>query len=437
MTAIPASPASASDAASAAAAAADATTATAPAPTPADHGSAVMDLYGHPALGFVRGRGSTLWTADGTAYLDLASGIAVCGLGHCHPHLVAALAAQAQSLWHVSNLYRVEAQETLAARLTAASFADRAFICNSGTEAIEACIKVARRFHHVAGHPERTGILTIRHAFHGRTFGALSATGNEKYLAGCGPRAAGFETVDVHDADGVASIEPLAARVDHTTAAILVEPVQGEGGVRPLPAAWLQQVRALCDERGLLLMLDEVQCGFGRTGRMFAHEHAGITPDVMAVAKGMGGGFPVGACLATEAAASGMTQGAHGSTFGGNPLACAVAAAVLDVLESPGFLEGVASRAARLRAGLESLVAAHSDVFREVRGLGFMQGLVTVRPDGATHMRRLLQEMGVLVVTAGPDVVRLLPPLVLDETEIDRSLAALEQAAAAMTRLTD
>jgi acetylornithine/N-succinyldiaminopimelate aminotransferase len=424
MTAIPASPVTAATPASPAT-----PTAAVAASTPAGHPSAVMDLYGHPALGFVRGRGSTLWTADGTAYLDLASGIAVCGLGHCHPHLVAALSAQAQSLWHVSNLYRVESQERLAARLTAATFADRAFICNSGTEAIEACIKVARRFHHAAGRPERVGILTIRHAFHGRSFGALSATGNEKYLAGCGPRAAGFETVDVHGADGVARVEPLAARVDHTTAAILVEPVQGEGGVRPVPAAWLQQVRRLCDEQGLLLMLDEVQCGFGRTGRMFAHEHAGITPDVMAVAKGMGGGFPVGACLATEAAASGMTQGAHGSTFGGNPLACAVAGAVLDVLESPGFLEGVTSRAARLREGLESLVATHPGVLREVRGMGFMQGLVTVRSDGATHMRRLLQDLGVLVVTAGPDVVRLLPPLVLDEAEIDRSLAALEQAA--------
>lgn len=431
MTAIPASPESASVPAAAATAAVIAASA------PTDHGSAVMDLYGHPALGFVRGRGSTLWTADGTAYLDLASGIAVCGLGHCHPHLVAALAAQAQSLWHVSNLYRVEAQERLATRLTGATFADRAFICNSGTEAIEACIKVARRFHHAAGRPERVGILTIRHAFHGRSFGALSATGNEKYLAGCGPRAGGFETVDVLDADGVASIEPLAARVDETTAAILVEPVQGEGGVRPMPATWLQQVRRLCDERGLLLMLDEVQCGFGRTGRMFAHEHAGITPDVMAVAKGMGGGFPVGACLATEAAAAGMTQGAHGSTFGGNPLACAVASAVLDVLESPGFLEGVASRAERLRRGLESLVAAHPGGLREVRGLGFMQGLVTVRPDGATHMRRRLQDLGVLVVTAGPDVVRLLPPLVLDETEIDRGLAALEQAATDLAGLPD
>ena len=427
MTAIPASPATAAPATSPVASPAST--------TPAEPGSAVMDLYGHPTLGFVRGRGSTLWTADGTAYLDLASGIAVCGLGHCHPHLVAALTAQAQSLWHVSNLYRVEAQECLTTRLTAATFADRGFICNSGTEAIEACIKLAHRFHHVAGRPERVRILTIRHAFHGRTYGALSATGNEKYLAGCGPRAAGFETVDVLDAHGVASIEPLAARTDETVAAILVEPVQGEGGVRPLPPAWLQQVRRLCDERGVLLMLDEVQCGFGRTGRLFAHEHAGITPDVMAVAKGMGGGFPVGACLATEAAAAGMTQGAHGSTFGGNPLACAVADAVMDVLESPGFLEGVATRAERLRRGLESLVARHPGVLREVRGMGFMQGLVTVRPDGATHMRRLLQELGVLVVTAGPEVVRLLPPLVIDEPEIDRALAAIEEAAARLATL--
>jgi len=395
-------------------------------------GSAVMDLYGHPSLGFVRGRGSTLWTDDGTPYLDLAAGIAVCSLGHCHPHLVAALTGQARELWHVSNLYHIQGQERLAARLAEGSFADRVFVANSGTEAIETAIKLARRFHHVHGRPQRQEILTLQHGFHGRTLGALSAAGNQKHLEGCGPRADGFRTVDKGAGDGedAKDFADIARHVGDTTAAVMVEPVQGEGGVRPVPTEWMREVRRLCDEHGLLLILDEVQTGFGRTGRRFAHEHAGITPDVMAVAKGMGGGFPVGACLSTEAAAVGMTQGAHGSTFGGNPLACAVANAVLDVLEAPGFLDGVIARGERFRRGLEAVVARHPGVLKEVRGLGLMLGLVTEGP-AAAALRESLLAQRVLTVTAGPDVVRLLPPLIIDEVEIDRAVAAIDEAAAA------
>ena len=384
----------------------------------------VLPTYARAPLSFVAGEGAWLIEESGERYLDLGAGIAVTSLGHANPALVAALEAQAGKLWHTSNLYRIPNQEALAERLVAATFADTVFVTNSGTEAIECAIKMARKHFDHIGQPERVRIITFEGAFHGRSYGAISAAGSEKMVKGFGPMIPGFDHVPFGDIDAV------RAAVGPETAAILVEPIQGEGGIRALTRDQMRALRAICDEHGLLLVLDEVQCGMGRTGRLFHHEWAGIVPDIMAVAKGIGGGFPLGACLATEAAAAGMTTGTHGSTYGGNPLACAVGCAVMDIVTAPGFLDDVSRRAGRLRQGLEGLVAAHPEVFESVRGEGLMLGL---KCKAATaDVVRAGYDARVIVVPAAENVVRLLPPLNLTEAEADEGLRRLDAAASAL-----
>jgi acetylornithine/N-succinyldiaminopimelate aminotransferase len=383
---------------------------------------AVMGTYARQDIVFARGEGVWLETETGERYLDFGSGIAVNALGHAHPRLVAALTEQAGKLWHTSNLYRVAGQEKLAERLVAATFADRVFFCNSGAEACEGAIKAARRYHFVSGHPERWRIITCQGAFHGRTLATLAAAGNPKYLEGFGPEAPGFDHVPFGD------LEAVRAAIGPDTAAVMVEPVQGEGGVHVGSAEYLQGLRALCDEAGVLLVLDEVQTGVGRSGRLFSHEWADITPDIMAVAKGIGGGFPLGAVLATEAAAAGLTPGTHGSTFGGNPLATAVGEAVLDIVLEPGFLEGVRQKALRLRQGLARLQDQFPDLVAEVRGQGLLAGLkVTVAPADIVAAARAER---LLVVGAGDNVVRLLPPLTVADHEISEGIERLSRALA-------
>jgi acetylornithine/N-succinyldiaminopimelate aminotransferase len=382
----------------------------------------VLPTYSRAPLRFVAGEGAWLIEEDGTRHLDLGGGIAVNAFGHAHPVLVAALEAQARKLWHTSNLYHIPQQEALAERLVAHTFADTVFVTNSGAEAVECAIKMARKFHHHHGRPERNRIVTFEGSFHGRTLATISAAGSEKLTKGFGPLLPGFDHVPFGDH------EALHAAVGPETAAILIEPVQGEGGIRPVPEQCLRGLRALCDEHGILLILDEIQCGMGRTGRLFAHEWAGMAPDIMAVAKGIGGGFPLGACLATEAAAAGMTAGTHGSTYGGNPLACAVGCAVLDLMTAEGFLDGVSRTAGRMRQGLEGLVAGHPDVFEAVRGSGLMLGLKCRIPN--TDMVAAGYAERVLTVPGGDNVVRLLPPLNLTDAEVDEGLRRLDAAAA-------
>lgn len=383
---------------------------------------AVMPTYVRQDLVFERGEGCWLVSTSGARYLDFASGVAVNALGHAHPKLVAALEAQAGKLWHTSNLYRVAGQEQLAERLAAATFADRVFFCNSGAEACEGAIKAARRYHYVNGRPERWRIVTFKGAFHGRTLATLAAAGNEKYLEGFGPPADGFDQVPFGD------MESVEAAVGPETAAIMIEPVQGEGGVRALPDAMLIALRELCDRTGLLLVLDEVQSGVGRTGKLFAHEWAGITPDIMAIAKGIGGGFPLGAVLATEAAAAGMTAGTHGSTFGGNPLATAVGNAVLDVVLEPGFLDAVIDKTLQVKQGLESLKDRHPGIVDEVRGRGLLAGLkLAASVPAAELVRAAAAEEQLLLVGAGENVVRILPPLIAGADEISDALGRLSR----------
>lgn len=381
---------------------------------------ALMPTYARAELAFERGEGAYLYTAEGRRYLDFASGIAVNALGHSHPHLVAALSAQAQKLWHVSNLYRIPEAERLARRLVETTFADTVFFSNSGAEAIECGLKLVRKYHDETGHPERYRVITCSGAFHGRTLTTISAAANPKYLAGFGPAVEGFDNV------AFGNLNELRAAITPQTAAILVEPIQGEGGIRPADLAYLRALRAVCDEFGLLLFLDEVQCGVGRSGRLFAHEWAEIRPDVMAAAKGLGGGFPVGACLATEAAAVGMTAGAHGSTFGGNPLAMAVGNAVLDVVLADGFLARVEAVAGGLRAGLEGLVERHPGLLAEVRGAGLMLGLRCQVPNAELMAR--LRDGGLLTVPAADNVLRILPPLIIEAQQVEEALGILEQA---------
>jgi acetylornithine/N-succinyldiaminopimelate aminotransferase len=383
---------------------------------------AVMAIYARQDLVFERGEGTWLITPAGERYLDFASGVAVNALGHAHPKLVAALSAQAEKLWHTSNLYRVAGQEELAERLVAATFADRVFFCNSGAEACEAAIKAVRRYQYVSGHPERWRIITFSGAFHGRTLATIAAGGNDKYLEGFGPPVEGFDHVPFAD---LAAVEQA---IGPETAAIMIEPVQGEGGVNVAPLEFMQALRALCDRHGLLLVLDEVQCGMGRTGKLFAYEWAGITPDLMAIAKGIGGGFPLGALLATSDAAKGMTAGTHGSTFGGNPLATAVGNAVLDTVIEPGFLDGVRKKALRLKQALAAVHDEHPALVEDVRGKGLLMGL-KLRAPSADLVKAALAEK-LLVAGAGGNVVRLLPPLnVLDE-EIAEATARLSRALA-------
>jgi acetylornithine/N-succinyldiaminopimelate aminotransferase len=383
---------------------------------------AVMGTYARQDVVFARGAGSWLYTTSGDKYLDFGSGVAVNALGHTHPRLVAALERQAHELWHTSNLYRVAGQETLADRLTALTFADKVFFCNSGAEACEGAIKLARRYQYVSGHPERWRIVTFRGAFHGRTLATLAAGGNEKYLEGFGPEADGFDHVAFGDHDA------LEKAIGPETAAIMVEPVQGEGGVRTVPQQCLIGLRELCDKHGLLLVLDEVQTGVGRTGKLFAHEWAGITPDVMAVAKGLGGGFPVGAVLATAEAAKGMTAGTHGSTFGGNPLAMAVASEVIDIVTEPGFLETVSDRALRLKQGLARLKDLHPDLIEDIRGAGLLTGLkLKARVQPADVVKAANAEK-LLLVGAGDNTVRVLPPLNVTDAELADGVERLSRA---------
>lgn len=387
---------------------------------------AVMGTYARQNIVFARGEGAWLETETGERYLDFASGIAVNALGHAHPRLVAALTEQAGKLWHTSNLYRVAGQEKLAERLVASTFADKVFFCNSGAEACEGAIKAARRYHFVAGRPERWRIVTCAGSFHGRTLTTLAAAGNLKYLEGFGPETPGFDHVPYGDLDAV------KAAIGPETAAVMIEPVQGEGGVNVGSADYLRGLRALCDEEGILFLLDEVQTGVGRSGKLFSHEWAGIAPDIMAVAKGIGGGFPLGAVLATEAAAAGLTPGTHGSTFGGNPLATAVGDAVLDVVLEPGFLEGVQQKALRLRQSLARLQDQFPDLVTEVRGQGLLTGIkVTVAP--ADVVAAALGER-VLVVGAGDNVVRVLPPLIVADHEISEGIERLARALAQLSK---
>jgi len=386
---------------------------------------AVMATYARQDLVFERGEGAWLVTGTGERYLDFASGVAVNVLGHAHPSLVAALTEQAQKLWHTSNLYRVAGQERLAERLVAATFAERVFFCNSGAEACEAAIKTARHYHYDCGRPERWRIVTFEGAFHGRTLATIAAGGNEKYLEGFGPPIDGFDQVPFADLDAAEQA------IGPDTAAILIEPVQGEGGVNVAPAEYLRALRELCDSHGILLVLDEVQCGTGRTGKLFAHEWAGITPDLMAIAKGIGGGFPLGALLATEEAAKGMTAGTHGSTFGGNPLAMAVGNAVLDAVLEPGFLEAVQQKTLRLKQALAAVQDRHPELIEEVRGQGLLTGLKLKVPMADVVKAAAAEQL--LVVGAGGNVVRLLPPLNIADEEIadavDRLSRALDRVA--------
>jgi len=384
----------------------------------------VLPTYNRAPLTFVKGEGSWLVEADGRRFLDLGAGIAVNALGHAHPALISALTEQAGKLWHTSNLYNIPQQQALADKLVDATFADTVFFTNSGTESCELAVKMARKYFYDKGQPDRIGIIAFEGAFHGRSHAAIAAAGSEKMVKGFGPLLPGFSQVAWGDHDG------LHAAISDTTAAILIEPVQGEGGIRPVPDQCLKGLRDLCDEKGILLIFDEVQCGMGRTGKLFAHEWAGIEPDIMMVAKGIGGGFPLGAVLATQEAASGMTAGTHGSTYGGNPLACAVGAKVMDIVADPDFLKAVNAKAGQLRQGLEGLVASHPDVFEGVRGAGLMIGLKCKVAN--TDVVAAGYDAEVITVPAADNVVRLLPPLNLSDADISEALSRLETAAAAV-----
>ena len=384
----------------------------------------VLPTYNRANVAFVRGSGARVYTEEGTEYLDFGAGVAVNSCGHAHPHLIAALTEQANKIWHTSNLYQMPGQEKLAKRLIEHTFADTVFFCNSGTEATELAIKMARKHHAALGHPEKFHIITFEGAFHGRTLAALAAGGQEKYLEGFGPKVAGFDQVPLGDH------QALEAVIGPQTAAIYIEPIQGEGGIRPVALEELRYLRKLCDEHGLLLMFDEIQCGIGRTGKLFAHEWAGITPDIMAVAKGIGGGFPLGAVLATEIAASGMVAGTHGSTFGGNPLATAVGNAVLDVVLGEGFLDNVQKQALRMKQGLARLKDLHPTVIEDIRGEGLMMGIKTKVPN-TDFIKAALGEK-LLVIGAGDNVVRLLPPLIVTDSDVNEALKKLEAACVAL-----
>jgi acetylornithine/N-succinyldiaminopimelate aminotransferase len=382
----------------------------------------VLPSYARAPISFERGEGPYLFTGDGRRYLDFTSGVAVVSLGHANPRLIKALTDQAAKLWHCSNLFEVEGQKRVAEKLIANSFADTVFFCNSGAEAVEAAIKVARKYQAATGHPERVRLIGCTGSFHGRTLATLAAAGNEKYLAGFGPTPQGFD----HVAFG--NLNEMRAAVTGETAGILVEPVQGEGGLATPPANYLKGLRQLCDEFGLMLVYDEVQSGMGRTGKLFAHQwEKGAEPDVLATAKGLGGGFPVGACLATERAAVGMVAGTHGSTFGGNPLAMAVASEVIDILLEPKFFEHLHRAAKLLRTRLEKFVAVYPMLFTEARGAGLLQGLKCVVPN--TEMVAKLRDAGLLAAGAGENVLRLMPPLNVADAQIEEACAIIDGVA--------
>jgi acetylornithine/N-succinyldiaminopimelate aminotransferase len=388
--------------------------------------SHILPNYARVDITFERGEGPWVFTTAGERYLDLAGGVAVNALGHAHPRLIAALTAQAQKVWHVSNLYRIPEAERLADRLCAETFAELVFFCNSGTEAMEGAIKTARKYHAVGGHPERFRFVTYEGAFHGRTLGALSATGNKKYLDGFGPPLEGFDQVPFAD------LEATKRAIGPNTAGIIIEPVMGEGGVRVVPHAFLQALRALCDQHGLLLVFDEVQTGVGRTGSLFAYQQTGVTPDVMALAKGLGGGFPVGAVLTTAAAGKGMTAGTHGSTFGGNPLAMAVANTVIDVILEPGFLDRVRQTGLLFRQRLAEIKDRHPASVAEIRGEGLLIGVRLTVPNGEVVDACRAEKM--LTVAAGDNVVRLLPPLNITDAEVGEAIGRLDRALTAVEK---
>ncbi len=388
--------------------------------------SSLFPTYARADVAFERGEGAWLFSANGDRYLDFGSGVAVNSLGYAHPHLVSALRDAAERPWHVSNLYRIPQTERLAQRLTTATFADLAFFANSGAEAVECAIKTARKFHAANGAPERYRLITFEGAFHGRTLATLAAGGNPKYLDGFGPKVEGFDPAPFGD---LAAVEAL---IGPETAGVLLEPIQGEGGVRVFSRSFLKGLRELCDKRGLLLVVDEVQTGVGRTGTFLCVEQAGIAPDIAALAKGLGGGFPIGACLASKEAAKGMTLGAHGSTFGGNPLAAAVGNAVLDVILSPGFMERVGRLSPLLRQRLAELADHHPSVIEAVRGEGLMFGLKTRVAN--TALVAAARGAGLLTIAAGDNVVRLLPPLIIEEDHIAEAARRLDSACAELER---
>jgi len=383
--------------------------------------ASVLPTYARAPLNFVKGEGTWLIEADGRRFLDLGAGIAVNALGHAHPELVKALSEQAQNLWHVSNLYEIPNQQRLADQLVSLTFADTVFFTNSGTESCELAVKMARKYWYEKGQPERVEIITFEGSFHGRSSAGIAAAGSEKMTKGFGPLLPGFVHLKWNDHDAI------KAAISDKTAAIMIEPIQGEGGIRPVPEQCLKGLRDLCDEHGLLLIFDEVQCGVGRTGKLFAHEWAGIDPDIMMVAKGIGGGFPLGAVLASEDAAFGMTAGTHGSTYGGNPLGCAVGNKVLELVGDAAFLDEVAEKAAYFKAGLEDLVARHPNTFKSVRGKGLMMGLECAVPN--MDVVNAGYDALILTVPAGDNVVRFVPALTITKEEIDEALARLSSAA--------
>lgn len=382
--------------------------------------SHILPTYPRSGVTPARGEGVYLIDEQDRRYLDFTSGIAVNALGHAHPHLVRAVQDQASKLWHVSNLFNIPGQEQLASRICEASFAEYVFFCNSGAEALEAAIKMARRYHFVKGNPERNRIITFTGAFHGRTLATIAAGGQEKYLEGFEPRLPGFDQVAFGDH------EALKQAITQETAAVLIEPVQGEGGVRAVPSFCLKGLRELCDEHGILLIADEVQCGIMRTGRFLAHQHAGMAPDIATIAKGIGGGFPLGACLATKEAASGMAFGSHGSTFGGNPLAMAVGNALLDVVLDPSFFEHVDHVATYLEDGLKKLALRHQEKIIELRGAGLMRGIKLADHVVARDVLHACAEESLLVCTAGDNVLRLLPPLIIEPSHVDEALHVID-----------
>jgi acetylornithine/N-succinyldiaminopimelate aminotransferase len=381
----------------------------------------LMPVYPRSPVRPVRGEGVYLYGEKGEQYLDFASGIAVNLLGHGHPHLTKAIQEQAATLIHVSNLYGSPQGEAYAQRLVEASFADTVFFTNSGAEAVECAIKTARRYHHHHGRPEKNVLITFGNAFHGRTLGTISATNQEKLRDGFAPLLPGFTVVEFDDLDAA------KAAMTEQTAGFLLEPVQGEGGIKPASEAFMKGLRQLCDDNDLMLVLDEVQCGFARTGKLFAYEHYGIEPDILAAAKGIGGGFPMGACLATEKAAAGMVIGTHGSTYGGNPLAMAAGEAVLDVVSEPGFLEHVSQMGERLRGTLEQMIPNHDRLFEGVRGLGLMLG-IKMKTDSRAFVT-YLRDHGILTVAAGDNVMRVLPPLIIEEAHVSEFVSRLSEAA--------
>ena len=386
--------------------------------------SPLLPTYARAELSFEKGEGPWLYGRDGQRYLDFGAGIAVNALGHAHPHLVEALTQQASKIWHTSNLFQIPEGERLASRLVENTFADVVFFSNSGAEANEAAVKMARKYHHAGGHPERFRIITFEGAFHGRTLATIAAGGQAKYLEGFGPKVEGFDQVPLND------LEALKAAIGPETAALMIEPIQGEGGIRRVDNAYMKELRALCDQHGLLLIFDEIQTGVGRTGKLFAYEWTGVTPDIMSIAKGIGGGFPMGACLATAEAARGMTVGTHGTTFGGNPLAMAVGNAVLDVILAPGFLKDVERKGLLLKQRLAELRDRHPGVIAEVRGFGLMMGLRTVVPN--TDFITAARAQKIILIGAGENVVRLLPPLIISDEDIGEAFNRLDAACAAI-----